>query len=172
MSTLSHNRGQERTHDPDQNTPQTLCPQRNREALVNTRQLAQNPHSVRTLAGLKTTIIHRFLSFNNWVKTHCRSNPDVTLKSQVKHHIQPWSPALKPCLEVLPWSQEQNPRRLTSSNPQENYQHTTASSLFCKKANDQVISKQKMLLQQRTADSIKRFVKFYFELSKHPFGNP
>jgi len=57
MSTLSHNRGKERTHDPDQNTPQTLCPQRNREAEVNTRQLAQNPHSVQTLAGLKNMII-------------------------------------------------------------------------------------------------------------------
>ena len=73
MSTLSHNRGKERTHDHDQNTPQTLCTQRNREALVNTRQLAQNPHSVRTLAGLKTKIITRFLSFDNRVMTHCRS---------------------------------------------------------------------------------------------------
>jgi hypothetical protein len=46
------------------------------------------------------------------------------------------------CLEqVLPWRTEDNLRRSTSSNPQENYQNTTASSLFCKTANDQVISK-------------------------------
>ncbi len=35
---------------------------------------------------------------------------------------------------------EDDLRRSTSSNPQENYQNTTASSLFCKTANDQVIS--------------------------------
>ncbi len=86
MSTLSHNRGKERMHDHDQNTPQTLCPQRNREARVNTRQLAQNLHSVRTLAWLKTKIINRFLSLDNRVKTHCRSNPDITLKSEVRRN--------------------------------------------------------------------------------------
>jgi hypothetical protein len=86
MSTLSHNIGKERTHDPDQNTPQTLCPQRNREAQLNTRPLAQNPHSVRTLARLKIKIINRFLSLDNPVKTHCRSNPDITLKSEVRRN--------------------------------------------------------------------------------------
>jgi hypothetical protein len=42
MSTLSHHRGKERTRDPKQNTPQTLYPQRNREAEVNTRPLGSN----------------------------------------------------------------------------------------------------------------------------------
>ena len=82
MSTLSHNRGQERTHDPDQNTPQTLCPQRNREALVNTRQLAQNPHSVRTLAGLKTKII------TDSCPSTIESWPTA---GQPRHHFEVWS---------------------------------------------------------------------------------
>ena len=82
MSTLSHNRGQERTHDPDQNTPQTLCPQRNREALVNTRQLAQNPHSVRTLAGLKTKII------TDSCPSTIESWPTA---GQPRHHSEVWS---------------------------------------------------------------------------------
>ena len=82
MSTLSHNRGQERTHDPDQNTPQTLCPQRNREALVNTRQLAQNPHSVRTLAGLKQR--------SSW--DSCPSTIESwPTAGQPRHHSEVWS---------------------------------------------------------------------------------
>ena len=82
MSTLSHNRGQERTHDPDQNTTQTLCPQRNREALVNTRQLAQNPHSVRTLAGLKPKII------TDSCPSTIESWPTA---GQPRHHSEVWS---------------------------------------------------------------------------------
>ncbi len=82
MYTLSHNRGQERTHDPDQNTPQTLCPQRNREALVNTRQLAQNPHSVRTLAGLKTKII------TDSCPSTIESWPTA---GQPRHHSEVWN---------------------------------------------------------------------------------
>ena len=82
MSTLSYNRGQKRTHDPDQNTPQTLCPQRNREALVNTKQLAQNPHSVRTLAGLKTKII------TDSCPSTIESWPTA---GQTRHHSEVWS---------------------------------------------------------------------------------
>ena len=82
MSLLSHNRGQERTHDPDQYTPQTLCPQRNREALVNTRQLAPNPHSVRTLAGLKTKII------TDSCPSTIESWPTA---GQTRHHSEVWS---------------------------------------------------------------------------------
>ena len=165
MSTLSHNRGQERTHDPDQNTPQTLCPQRNREALVNTRQLAQNPHSVRTLAGLKTKIITDSCpsTIESWPTAgQPRHHSEVWINTH-RHQDSFWNltctsfwcPALNKSQEIhlrnqkhlmdlncsTNWRNEENLRRSTSSNPQENYQNTTASSLFCKTANDQVISK-------------------------------
>ncbi len=39
------------------------------------------------------------------------------------------------------WRNEETYEDLQVQNPQENYQNTTASSLFCKTANDQVISK-------------------------------
>ncbi len=170
MSTLSHNRGQERTHDHNQNTPQTLCPQRNREALVNTRQLAQNPHSVRILAGLKTKIItdscpSTIESWPTagqprhhsevWIK-HAQASRSVlkswlALASDALPWTNPKDPPQKPKTPdgsqlFNDWRNEENLQRSTSSNPQVNYQNTTASSLFCKTANDQVISKQ-MLLQ-------------------------
>ncbi len=149
MSTLSQNRGKERTHDHDPNTQQTLCPQRNREALVNTSQLAQNPHSVRTLAGLKTSIINRFLSFDNRVRPTAghtsRHHPEVWRQTyptpRSTQRVLPRRPALMPCLvKTCLDIKKQNPRRSTSSHPQENYPNTTASSLLCKKANDHVIS--------------------------------
>ena len=190
MSTLSHNRGQERTHDPDQNTPQTLCPQRNREALVNTRQLAQNPHSVRTLAGLKTKII------TDSCPSTIESWPTA---GQPRHHFEVWSQTrigikihsetwLALASDVLPWTNPRNPpqktkltdlncstyrrneenlRRSTSSNPQENYQNTTASSLFCKTANDQVISKSDAASVTNDWQHPTKLFKFYFEL-QHP----
>ncbi len=112
MSTLSHNRGQERKHDPDQNTPQTLCPQRNREALVNTRQLAHNPHSVRTLAGLKTKII------TDSCPSTIESWPTA---GQPRHHFEIWSQTrigikthsetwLALASDVLPWTNPRNPQ--------------------------------------------------------------
>ena len=163
MSTLSHHRGKERTHDPKQNTPLTLYPQRNREAEVNTRPLGSNFGRAENQDHQQILVL--------------RQSSQDPLQVKSRHHSEVWSPtkwnklrfniAKQLCPNstesevthrhhVLPQSQEQNPKRSTSSNTQENYQNTTASSLFCKKANDQVISPHK-------------FFKFNFELSKHPF---
>ncbi len=107
---------------------------------------------------------HRFLSFDNRVMTHCRSTQTSpwSLMNQTsigtKIRLKSW---LALASDALPWTNPRDPpqtppdgsqllneieetknlRRSTSSNPQENYQNTTASSLFCKTANDQVISK-------------------------------
>ncbi len=65
------------------------------------------------------------------------------------------------------WRNKENLRRSTSSNPQENYQNTTASSLFCKTANDQVISKLDAVSVTNSWQHPTKLFKFYFEL-QHP----
>ncbi len=144
MSTLSHNRGKESTHDHDQNTPQTLCTQRNREALVN------------------TSLLHQILTrFELWPGWKPRSSIDSCLSTiesdplQVKtrHHPEVWRQThvtsrstlkvltRRPAPEVLPRPSKKANEDL-QVHPQENYPNTTATSLLCKKANDQVISPQ------------------------------
>ncbi len=141
MSTLSHNRGQERTHDPDQNTPQTLCPQRNREALVNTRQLAQNPHSVRTLAGLKTKIITDSCpsTIESWPtagqprhhsEVWSQTRIGIKTRSKVLTCTSFWCPALnKSCLEETKTIYEDQQVQIHK----ENYQNTQHRHCFVRK---------------------------------------
>ena len=102
MSTLSHNRGKERTHDHDQNTPQTLCTQRNREALSEHKTTCTKS-SLGSNFGRAENLDHPLiLVFRQSSQTHCRSYPDITLKSDARHarhHAQLW----ESCLDVRYW---------------------------------------------------------------------
>jgi len=140
---------------------------------------------------------HRFLSFDNRVMTHCRSTQTSLwslnqTRIGIKIHSETW---LALASDVLPWTNPRNPpqktklmdlncstywrneenlRRSTSSNPQENYQNTTASSLFCKTANDQVISKSDAASVTNGWQHPTKLFKFYFDptASHTLFRNP
>jgi hypothetical protein len=151
MSTLSHNRGQERTHDPDQ-THRKPCAHKGTKK----RKLTQDHlHKILTRfelwPGWKPWSFNRFLSLNNWVMTHCRSQPDVTPKSEVQWRKEPtityykmWhnlsqTPKMCPHSSLPIKVKKQDTQRSTSSHPQEikTPQHCHC---FVRKANDHIIS--------------------------------
>jgi hypothetical protein len=75
------------------------------------------------------------------LKSNKVEKPMLTHIKQLWHNLSQNSEGVH-TQESCQQSQEQDTRRSTSSNPQENYQNTTALSLFCKKANDHVTSPQ------------------------------
>ena len=132
---------------------------------------------------------HRFLSFDNRVMTHRRSTQTspwslinqtrIGIKIRQKSWLALASDALPEQIQEIhlrnqkhlmdlncstDWRNEENLRRSTSSNPQENYQNTTASSLFCKTANDQVISKSDADPVTNGWQHPTKLFKFYSEL--------
>ena len=129
---------------------------------------------------------HRFLSFDNRVLTHCRSTQtSLWSLNQTRIGIKNfkvltctsfWCPALNKAKRSTSathltdlngstnWRNEENLRRSTSSNPQENYQNTTASSLFCKTANDPSNFQTDAASVTNGWQHPTKLFKFYFEL--------
>ena len=104
------------------------------------------------------------LVFRQSSQTHCRSYPDITLKSDARHarhHAQLW----ESCFDVRYWCPAWSKSCLDIKNKTyEDLQvhihrkitQTHSIVIVIKIANDHVISLKRMLLQQQTVDSIQQ----------------